>query len=215
MPSFADVKTFIKQVRSRHFEVGAVLPSSRYLARKTTREFARLPAGPARILEAGPGTGAVTHHLIAQLRPQDELTLCELNASFCARLRHLLDANPKWAAKKRQVQVVEASIEDLPADKKFHAIVCGLPFNNFPPDLVERLLAKMVGSLEPGGTLSFFEYFGIRRVKAAISGASERARLHAVAHILNEYCRKYEIGHNKILRNFPPAVVHHWVTPTG
>ena len=88
-------------------------------------------------------------------------------------------------------------------------IVSGLPLNNFSVELVERLLTKLRRLLAPSGTLSFFEYVAIRRVKAAVSRQAERKRLQAIGRALDEILAAHEIGRNCVLANVPPAWVHH------
>ena len=56
-------------------------------------------------------------------------------------------------------------------------IVSGLPLNNFAVAEVEGALTMLRRLAAKGATLTFFEYIGVRRVKAAISGRGERTRL--------------------------------------
>ena len=49
--------------------------------------------------------------------------------------------------------LVEGSILDLDAEGKFDYVVCGLPFNNFEPELVDQMLGVMVRALKPEGKL--------------------------------------------------------------
>ena len=85
----------------------------------------------------------------------------------------------------------------------------GLPLNNFAVDDVRRILAVMTGLLEPGGTLSFFEYIALRRAKQLLSRAPERARLRGIGQVLAELLAAGEIRRDGIWLNVPPAWVHH------
>src|SRR5205807_4789590 len=75
---------FFRECR-RHFRTtGAVLPSSRFLARALVKQL-RGPRGPARILEVGPGTGSVTVEIARRMLSGDRLDAVEINGHF-ARL---------------------------------------------------------------------------------------------------------------------------------
>ena len=52
-------REFLRQFRTRSHDTGALLPSSPALARALASEFRKAPP-PRRVLEVGPGTGAVT-----------------------------------------------------------------------------------------------------------------------------------------------------------
>jgi phospholipid N-methyltransferase len=88
-------------------------------------------------------------------------------------------------------------------------IVSGLPLNNFPVELVTKLLAKLQQLLAPGGTLSFFEYVAIRRVKTMLSNRSERERLRGIERALGSVLGSHEVGRDCVIANVPPAWVHH------
>jgi phospholipid N-methyltransferase len=211
MSKLAEFGAFFQEFRRTYRTTGAVLPSSRFVARRLAAPLDRL-ASPARILEAGPGTGAVTHTLLKRLRPADHLTVVELNERFVDVLERRFASDPTWAAKREQTTIVHGAVEDLP-DARYDAIVCGLPFNNFEPALVDRLLGKLLTHLTPGAMLSFFEYLAIRQLKAPFAGRRERARLRAVADVLGDYARRYRVGRKRVVLNVPPAVVHYLQAP--
>ena len=69
--------------------------------------FAAEPADhPRRILEVGPGTGAVTRCLVNALGPQDRLDLVERNDSFVACLGRRLQTEPAFQAVADRVSVL-------------------------------------------------------------------------------------------------------------
>lgn len=208
MNRLKELTAFWSEFRGSFQSTGAVLPSSRYLAKAIVQPSTTSPR-PARLLEAGPGTGAFTVQLIEQLQPNDALTLVELNPRFVEVLRRRLDEDAGWRAKKGQVTIIHGPVEALPADERFHAIVCGLPFNNFEPALVDAIFRKLLSHLEPGGSFSFFEYFGIRTLKAPFVPAGERQRLDQVATTIGQFLNQYRVGSRHVAFNFPPAVVHH------
>ena len=203
-----DRSTFWREFRNNFQTTGAVLPSSRSLARAITRMANSAPR-PARILEAGPGTGAFTDSLVSMLGPGDELVLAEISESFVEVLRRRLDTDPNWNAKRDQVRIHHGPVEQLEESARFHAVVCGLPFNNFEPEVVDQLFRGFLDRLEPGGAFSFFEYLWIRAIKAPIVGSKERERLRQVASVIDHYLQEHRIASDRVFRNVPPAVAHH------
>jgi phosphatidylethanolamine/phosphatidyl-N-methylethanolamine N-methyltransferase len=70
---FAEHLEFFRQYRHRFQTTGAVAPSSRFLARALARPLQQ-HAGPCRVLEVGPGTGAVTRRIARLLKPKTAST---------------------------------------------------------------------------------------------------------------------------------------------
>lgn len=203
-----DWGVFWSEFRRNFHSTGAVLPSGRFLAREMVRQLPR-PSSPAFLLEAGPGTGAFTDPLVRSLRPEDRLVLVELNATFVRVLRDRLDHDPKWTPYRKQVEVFHGAIEHYEMESRFDAIVCGLPFNNFTPAITESILSSLMARLQPQGTLGFFEYLGIRRLKNPFVSAAEQQRLREIADVLQRYLTQYRVGSSAVWFNVPPAVVHH------
>ncbi len=203
-----EVAVFWEQFRENFKATGAIFPSSRPLANAITRQMEQHPT-PARYLEIGPGTGALTRAMVERLGPGDELVLVEINPTFVHMLRERLERNAKWRCKRHQIQVVHERIERLDAREPFDAIVCGLPFNNFAPEQVDTILNTAMRHLGPNGGFSFFEYIAIQRLRAPFISKSERARLDAVNDVLAAHASRHKVDEDIVLRNIPPAVVHH------
>jgi phospholipid N-methyltransferase len=213
----ADYRVFWRQFRQAYNSTGAVLPSGRALAAALS-SFVRNGgasdtkqngvAHGRRILEVGPGTGAVTVQIINDMRPQDRLVLVELNEDFVAHLRERLPELPGAQAAHDRISIVHAAVEDLPDNEPFDLIISGLPLNNFPVALVDQILTKLNRLLAPGGTLSFFEYVAVRRAKSLICSSSDRERLRGIARVLGDFL-KAEVRRDMVLTNVPPAWVHH------
>jgi phospholipid N-methyltransferase len=217
----AEYKVFWRQFREAYHTTGAVLPSGRGLA-LALAHFVRNGAPnstngttirPRRILEVGPGTGAVTTQIAGDLRPDDQLILVERNDEFVKHLKMLLSSSEKFQVTRDRITLIHSSVEDLPSEP-FDLIVSGLPLNNFSVELVDQLLSKMQSLLAPTGILSFFEYVAIRRAKAIVSPQRDRQRLRGIERILDQLLANGEIRRELVLANVPPAWVHH-VSPTG
>ena len=209
----SDHRLFFQQYVRNFHATGAIAPSSRWLAVALARY---VPGGglanaaaPRRILEVGPGTGAVTRSIVAALGPADRLDLVELNASFVDHLRDRFRREPSFAAVADRVRVLHQKVEDLPPTSAYDALVSGLPLNNFAVDEVQRILDTFARLLAPGGTLSFFEYVAVRPARAMVSGAAERQRLRGIGSRLRELLGQHEFRRECVWRNLPPAWVHH------
>ena len=165
-------------------------------------------ANGRRILEVGPGTGAVTVQIIDDMRPQDRLVLVERNEQFVSHLKQRLAEIPAAQSVRDRISLVHAAVEDLPDDEPFDLIVSGLPLNNFAVDSVQQILSKLSRLLAPGGTLSFFEYVAVRRAKSLVCSQTDRERLQGIARVLGDFL-KAEVRRDLVLANVPPAWVHH------
>ena len=200
---------FFKEFLRNYHSTGAILPSGRLLAGALARFVRQQPDAPRRILEVGPGTGAVTERIIAALGPEDQLDLVELNDSFVEQLRHRFQSDPAFQAVADRARVLHCPVEELATDDAYDLIISSLPLNNFSVGEVERILAALTGLLKAGGTLSFFEYIAIRRVRALVSGRAERARLRGIERAMGAVLAAHEVRRDWIWPNVPPAWVHH------
>jgi phosphatidylethanolamine/phosphatidyl-N-methylethanolamine N-methyltransferase len=185
------------------------LPSGRYLAAALARFVGERSVQSRRILEVGPGTGAVTRQIIACMGAADRIDLVELNDTFVERLNQRFRQEPAFQAVADRARVLHCPVEDLPPGERYDLIVSGLPLNNFAVADVERILASLGNLLAPGGTLSFFEYVAVRPARALISGGAERARLRGIGRALRGLLDGREIRRDTVWLNVPPAWVHH------
>jgi len=209
----AEHALFFREFLRTFHTTGAVAPSGRRLGAELAR-FVREPSTESRkILEVGPGTGAVTRHIVAGMGPNDRLDLVELNETFVRRLQDGFHNDPALRPAADRARVLHSKAEDLPAELRYDLIVSGLPLNNFAAAEVENILAGLIGRLMPDGVLSFFEYIGVRRIRSVISGPTERARLHGIGRAMHAALAGREIRRQAVLRNFPPAWVPHAQTP--
>lgn len=205
---FPEYKLFLREFWRNYHTTGAVLPSGRGLSKALARYVGR-NGHPEKILEVGPGTGPVTRRIIARMGPEDLLDLVELNESFVNTLRDRLDGDSAFRPAAGRVRVFHCPIEELPGDRQYDLIISGLPLNNFEVHEVQRILDAMIGLLAPGGTLSFFQYIAVRRMKALVTGRAGRARLRGIGRLLGELLAQAEVRRDWIWPNVPPAWVHH------
>jgi phospholipid N-methyltransferase len=209
---WADYRVFWREFRQTFQTTGAVLPSGRALSRALAH-YVRNGDGNGqagrRILEVGPGTGAVTQHIVQAMRDGDRLVLVERNVEFVARLRSRLADDPADTPRADRIELRHAGVEEVPDDEQYDVIVSGLPLNNFSVEFVAKVLEKLRRLMAPGGTLSFFEYVAIRKAKAIVSRRAERERLNSIGALLGKVLADNEIRRDRVWTNVPPAWVHH------
>ena len=194
--------TFLRQFFRDARNTGSIMPSSPALARAMVHGIAT--GAPQRWLEVGPGTGPFTRSLLAAKRPGDRLVIVELSKEFCVRLDADIlapwkRANPEQAA---EVVLINAPIEDAKLEPGFDHVVCGLPFNNFPPELVERIMVQLRALIRPAGSLRYFAYVGARTLRDGRGALRGAAPLAAIEDRVLAGCARTS---DVVMANIPPA----------
>jgi phospholipid N-methyltransferase len=211
--TWSDTARFLSEVKSSFQTVGALVPSSHWVGQafaKPTRRHTSTPGSrPVRILELGSGTGPLTSEVVKVMRPEDTLDAVEMSEKFADILRRRFATEPHFQRVAANSRVHAINFLEMEIEQPYDFIVCSLPFNNFPPELIRSIFRKMHGCLAPGGTLTFFEYLAIRHFRGLVSSPSGRARLSRVARILGHYLERYEYERDVIWLNLTPAVAHH------
>ncbi|MFF9808746.1 class I SAM-dependent methyltransferase [Streptomyces coeruleorubidus] len=192
---------------------GAIAPSGRALSRALTEPVRVQAPRPLAVLEAGAGTGAVTRTLIPQLPRGSRLDIAEANPRFAAQLRGLVAVHPNLVGRTAQVNVHQTYVEELDTTERYDVIVSGLPLTNFTPVQVERIMARYMDLLHPGGILTYFAYLGTRRARALTASRAEARRHTAVDEVMAAYQRRYATGRWTVWANLPPAGVWHLQRP--
>jgi phospholipid N-methyltransferase len=209
MGYWTECREFYRQFREQYRNTGSILPSSRSLGRALVSEF-RKRRGPSRILEVGPGTGAVTVEILRLLRPGDQFDLVEINEHFVALLRRRFEEEPLFRSRRHQAQLIHAPLQDVPGQGVYDYLISGLPLNNFPLALVRDIFRAYRRLLKPGGVLSYFEYILIREMKMFFVGEKERRRLHVLGRVFERNIRAHQIREQQVFLNVPPAVARHF-----
>ena len=205
---------FLSQTFRNFKHTGAVWPSGDKLAREMTSSL-RKSSGPKRILEVGPGTGAFTSKILQSVRPGDEFHIVEINPFFCNVLEKRLLEPFRNRHPDLNVELHESPIESAPIEGAFDHIVCGLPFNNFPPSLVRGIFKKMLSLLGENGDLTYLEYAAIRVMKAPITSSESRRNLRRIDAHGKRLHRRHHGSRQLVLANFPPAVAVRLFQPTS
>src|SRR5262249_39621517 len=153
MSPFQNHRVFWRQFREQFHTTGAILPSGRALGRALARHVE--PSGvPKRILEVGPGTGAVTEQIVRRLGGTDHLDLVELNDEFVRLLGDRFAREETFREVAPRTRILHQAVQELSSEREYDLIISGLPLNNFSADDVRLILATFSKLLRSGGTLS-------------------------------------------------------------
>ena len=205
MQQLRERQLFLKQAMQDLHEVGSVVPSSQATAKAMTAAF-RQRTKPARVLEVGAGTGPITARLVKELRPGDFLDVYEINPDYSAFLARRFEQEPDFKAVREQVALHTADILEIEKEPQYDFIISAVPFTAFPATAVSNFFETYRQILKPNGVLTYIEFaFGRHVMKVMTREAAEKARIRAVAEIVDRYVEKYQFKHKFVLLNAPPA----------
>lgn len=161
-----DELQFIRSWIDKPLRTGAVMPSSKALARAMARAVDPNATGP--VIELGPGTGPVTAALVDRGIDPSRLVLVEFNADFCRLLRtRYPTATVIQGDAYRLRRLLETTLKEPAA-----AIVSGLPLLTKPLRTRLRLLADAVALMKPGAPLVQFTYGVVPPIPKTLAGVS-------------------------------------------
>ncbi len=203
-------RLFLESVAKDFKRTGAVVPSSRALATAMTLELTVRRSGSATVLEAGGGTGSITEEIAHILSRGDHLDVYEIHPGFAKLIRQRIHEEPVFRKSEATIHVHNRAIEEIERVQRYDFVISGLPFNNFGPEVVRNIFEIFRAILKPGGICSFYEYIFVRKAAKIITGKpAERRRVDGVGRVVKEYIAEYEYHREIVLRNLPPALVHH------
>ena len=183
-----DEVRFLRSWIEKPLHMGAVMPSSKLLARTMAQYVDVDSKGP--VIELGPGTGAITNALIEHGVDQKRLVLVEYNPGFCALLR---DRYPQAKVVQGDAYALRHSLGDL-LDAPASAVVSGLPLVTKPMLTRLKLIRDAFLALAPGAPFVQFTYSVAPPIPKSLPGVSTEAS-------------------ERIWMNLPPARV--WVYRKG
>ena len=147
--------SFIKQYISKPRTVGAILPSSKYLAKKMIHHINFQDAHC--IVEYGPGTGVFTQEILAKRKQDTMILLFENNADFYALLQEKYHHEPNLHVICDSAELVGKYLQEYEAPP-IDYIVSGLPFASLPGDISRNILTEAAKHLGQGGSFITFQY---------------------------------------------------------
>ncbi|HVQ79554.1 MAG: methyltransferase domain-containing protein [Pseudolabrys sp.] len=178
-PSFARVEKkslrlddevqFIRSWIEKPLSTGAVMPSSKILARAMARCVDPQAQGP--IIELGPGTGPVTAALVRHGIDPARLILVEFNPDFCRLLRTRYPAATVVQGDAYRLRRLLENYVDEPAA----AVVSGLPLVTKPLRTRLRLISDAMTLLAPGAPFVQFTYAMLPPIPKKLPGMRAQA----------------------------------------
>jgi phosphatidylethanolamine/phosphatidyl-N-methylethanolamine N-methyltransferase len=182
---------FIKAMLRSPGSVGAIWPSSPFLAKAMVRASALGDA--EHVLELGPGSGAFTGEILSSLRDGASFSAVEIDPELA------LQISKKYPSAKVIAGCATKLGEHLASQKvaRPDVILSGLPWAVFDDSLQNNILSQIHSVLRDGGVFSTFAYYGPHRLKG---GKAFRKKLE------NAFSRVERSP--VVIRNFPPAFVY-------
>jgi phosphatidylethanolamine/phosphatidyl-N-methylethanolamine N-methyltransferase len=164
-----DEVQFIRSWIEKPLSTGAVMPSSRVLARAMARCVDPQADGP--VIELGPGTGPVTQALVKQGIDPARLILVEFNPDFCRLLR---SRYPQATVVQGDAYRLRRLLETYVAEPAA-AIVSGLPLVTKPLRTRLRLISDAMTLLATGAPFVQFTYAMLPPIPKELSGVRAEA----------------------------------------
>jgi phospholipid N-methyltransferase len=178
---------FVRDVMSRPLEMGAILPSSQFLARAMVDAAEIQPRH--RVLELGAGSGAFTRE-ISDRHPSADLILVEPGASLAEGLR-------REFPRARVCAILAQDLGDVGlAPGSIDRVVSGLPWALWSGEVQSQILDALVPLLAPHARLVTFHYLHSRAL----------GRVASFRELLSTRFRR--VTHTApVWANMPPAYV--------
>ena len=145
---------FLTHFRKSPRTVGAIAPSSRRLARAMLDGLALEPGSAVRLVELGPGTGAVTGEIASRLPADAACLAIDVDPVFSARVGARWPRIDSVCDRAERLVDIARARNLLPIDH----IVSGLPFASLPVASARAIVEAIVSSLRVGGTFTTFQY---------------------------------------------------------
>lgn len=196
-------------------QVGAICPSSKYLARAiASKALPCLEMSPPRyILEVGPGTGALTSEIVKALREDDHLHLVEFDPEFVRILLLRYRNDPRIEVHKADFVQWYKTHTEQPGFQRYNVIISGLPLNIFSLQQVHECLCGLKSLTTSDSTITYFEYPGLMNLKKIYFQITRAHKAYkkviAIEQAKKNFCSSMQCTHQIVHLNTPPARVVH------
>jgi phosphatidylethanolamine/phosphatidyl-N-methylethanolamine N-methyltransferase len=182
MDRLSDMLCHVAEYARHPRSIGAIIPSSRALARTMTESIPRLGERDV-IVELGPGTGAITRAIV-DAYPRNRIIAVEKNARLAAMLRERF---PRVEVAETCVSTIARDLQ-IPKGHRIGAVLSSLPMLSFDDALRRRVLDAIRGVLDDRAVYVQFTYS-----RAAWEGFTpDGLRL---------------VDARRVMRNVPPATI--------
>jgi len=146
--------SFLQQFWKQKKMVGAMAPSSRFLANLMMKNIDFTKADV--IVELGPGTGVFTKRILEKMHPNAVILAFELNDEFFYSLTHIFK-DPRVHLIHDSAEKIEHYLTKLNLAQA-DIVVSSLPLAVFPPQLRDAVLDASYKSLRVNGNYVQFQY---------------------------------------------------------
>ena len=202
--------SFLKRFLARPQQIGAVVPSSSRLARALVQPLSQHD-GPVNVLELGAGTGAVTRHIAPLIGPEDRFDICEADPALAGHLQsNYLDKGPlQDHYRQGRVRLFGQYLQSVQGLLEYDFIISGLPLNALHLRDIKSILDILKRQAKADCVLSYFEYIGLRDLKAAVGVGAARKKAQYRSAYLDREIAHHQFARRSVLWNFPPAFARH------
>ena len=185
MSKIKDHIEFIYQFFNKPSLVGAIMPSSKFLARNIVN-FINFKRKNLVIIEYGPGTGPFTAEIVKKLKDGDKLLLIEQNKKFIENLVQKYNQYQQLTIIEGSVSNVKTILEENKI-KQVDYIVSGIPFSSIPKEVTLDIMENTQSIMNNQSLFITFQYSTLK---------------------LKLFKRYFDIVSKKfILRNMPSAYI--------
>jgi len=185
---------FFLQFLRNPTQIGAIAPSSQYLAREMVRrvDFDAVNS----IVEYGPGFGSFSREILRRKKSDCDYFALELNEKIYTLLSEKM---PELTLFQDSAANVGKYLSERGRETT-DVVFSGLPWAAFPENLQDELLDATLAALAPGGMFVTFAY-----LQGLLLPAGKRFKKKLDAHFSSG------VTSSVVWRNLPPAVVYHYV----
>jgi len=173
---------FVKNVK----KTGAIAPSSKFLVKDLVEHLWNYMNNtadePVRILELGPGTGALTKEILKCIRPCDHFDTVELDRYFYF---HLLK---KY--RHQNLNLYNDNFLEFDSNRPYDFIFSSLPYETMPESLSYSIWQKKLDLSKPEAYISYYKYVNFRKFKCEFE---------------KKIVDRYKTNKTFVFLNLPPA----------
>lgn len=176
--------SFLKQYIKNPQNIGAIAPSTKYLAKEMIKgiDFDNTKC----IVEYGAGTGVFTEEIVKNASKKTKIFVFETNYTFYMELKNKYKIYPNVIVMNESAEKAHYCLQNNNI-KNVDYIISGLPFTSLPKQTSNRIIENTKNLLHSNGEFRTFQYSLLKK------------KLFE-NHFSN-------ISHTKIYKNVPPAYV--------
>lgn len=189
IPAPAHALAFFRGFLRCPFQVGSVIPSSRFLEHRLVTASA--VGGARTVVEFGPGTGGTTRALLRAMPRNARLLAIEIDPYFTQMLRADID-DERLIAHEGSAAHIDTALTGYALGAP-QAVISGIPFSTMPQQVGTSILQAVWHALAPGGR--FVAYQVSSQVAVLARDIFGRAKMEVE------------------LFNVPPLRVYSWQKP--